>query len=268
MIKVISCGDCVELGSYKKHSEFSKAINYTRVDRPQNFLVSFVLPSIGNGPFNLVVYNFAGLENSCIELDSTIFQNETYNSTLNNIHFKIGPTFLKAMILDMYLDQSPLVFLLENQSSERETRGSFDLAFRDHFQKGVNLIFSGALREGVMKIRGTGIGLTPSGDDYLCGMMIAIHFLNLNQRQNQFNLDKITNEIYSVAKGDNLISNSALYAAKAGRVSGIFNEFLESLSSGDITKVKEKMDAVVSTGHSSGLDMLIGFIMAIEREVQ
>jgi len=69
------------------------------------------------------------------------------------------------------------------------------------------------LIEGIRLIKGVGIGLTPSGDDFISGLLTALKVLEIINKENNSYLRKI---IYDNAKGDNLISNNFLFYASEG----------------------------------------------------
>lgn len=106
---------------------------------------------------------------------------------------------------------------------------------------------------------GAGPGLTPSGDDFLGGAMIALHRLG----------DLDTLESLGAAILENLdrttpIAASHLRAAMSGTGTGIVHDMLDSLMAGNVDALSEKLAAVDRIGHTSGWDMLTGACSVFE----
>ena len=101
---------------------------------------------------------------------------------------------------------------------------------------------------------GLGPGLTPSGDDFLCGAMTALHYLGhaaIGQRLAQRALPV-------AARDTNVISAAYLRCASAGHASIVLFDALESLVIGDDAHLPRRLDAVHAVGHTSGWDSLAG----------
>ena len=69
-----------------------------------------------------------------------------------------------------------LAALLSNNRTKEFSTG-FQKAFLQQMKTGTDLIFSGDVASGVKNLRGCGFGLTPSGDDFLSGLLFAIDFI-------------------------------------------------------------------------------------------
>lgn len=96
---------------------------------------------------------------------------------------------------------------------------------------------------------GLGIGLTPSGDDFLCGVLAGIHFLNASSHP----FSSILREKISLHVDDtNLISSTFLLCAINGQFSLPITKLPKMKSSSSIMSVFKKI------GHSSGIDSLCG----------
>jgi hypothetical protein len=55
-------------------------------------------------------------------------------------------------------------------------RGAFAEALLARFLEGASLCAAGAYKQAAALLQGLGYGLTPSGDDFLCGALYALHF--------------------------------------------------------------------------------------------
>jgi hypothetical protein len=105
---------------------------------------------------------------------------------------------------------------------------------------------------------GLGGGLTPSGDDFLCGVMTALHYFGreaIAARMAQAVLPR-------AAGNTNLISDAYLRCAAAGEASRVLFDALASLAGEDHALLEQRLDAVDGVGHTSGWDCLAGAISA------
>lgn len=110
----------------------------------------------------------------------------------------------------------------------------------------------------LLKLIGLGIGLTPSGDDFLCGFMAVFHRFNLTQ-QPFFQL--LAQQIQRHYHHTNPISARFLACALENRFSQTLIHFfsLSENSPVDIEKIKTDFENI---GHSSGMDTLFGLYFA------
>ena len=99
-----------------------------------------------------------------------------------------------------------------------------------------------------------GPGLTPSGDDFLCGMMAALNYFGRG--------DIATRVAASVlpiaARETSLISAAYLRCAAKGHASAVLFDALESVLSGGGRDLEVRLDAIHAIGHTSGWDSLAG----------
>lgn len=101
---------------------------------------------------------------------------------------------------------------------------------------------------------GLGPGLTPSGDDFLCGAMAALHYLGHAMVAQQLALRTLP----LTAQGTNLISAAYLRCAAAGQASSVLFDALESMVVDAGTNLELRLDAIHAVGHTSGWDSLTG----------
>ena len=101
---------------------------------------------------------------------------------------------------------------------------------------------------------GLGPGLTPSGDDFLGGMLIALATLPAPSLRAQL-LELIENH---AQQRTNAISIAHLRAAGAGAGHEALHDTLNSLLGGDPAALPAQLTAIDHIGHSSGWDALAG----------
>lgn len=113
------------------------------------------------------------------------------------------------------------------------------------------------LSEGASELAGLGQGLTPSGDDFLCGIMAALRSLSDTART-------VSDALLDGAKGrTTTLSFAFLEAAAQGHVTVPWKALLIALpDEPSPDALADLVAAVTQPGHSSGADMLAGFLWA------
>jgi hypothetical protein len=111
-----------------------------------------------------------------------------------------------------------------------------------------------ALAEGARLLAGLGPGGTPSGDDFLVGVMAAIWLLGEDA--------DIPVIAETAAPRTAALSAAFLRAAGRGEFIAAWHGLVRALAAGDPAPVKEAARRVESFGSSSGADALDGFILA------
>ena len=111
----------------------------------------------------------------------------------------------------------------------------------------------------VIALLGLGLGLTPSGDDFLGGMLIGLDTLpTLALRPHLFALIE-----RHAPQRTNAISLAHLRAAGAGAGHQALHEILNNLLAGEIGALPDQMIAIDNIGHSSGWDALAGICVTL-----
>lgn len=111
-----------------------------------------------------------------------------------------------------------------------------------------------------IKLIGAGEGLTPSGDDFLCGILASTYFINSNE---MINFRKIlSRNILSQLDKTTDISRAYLKHACEGRyMDGLIRLY-------NTVEIREDVDQILyeisALGHSSGTDLLVGLIFGLE----
>lgn len=122
------------------------------------------------------------------------------------------------------------------------------------------------LVQGARRLIGLGLGLTPSGDDYILGFVAA--------RTAQGEAGEVRSLRLSLAhhamQATNLISASYLRHGLQGRFSSHLKRLLDLLHSPGCTPeaVKPVLDEVIRVGSTSGRDSLIGVLTGLWRHEQ
>ncbi|MFW9997489.1 MAG: DUF2877 domain-containing protein [Candidatus Odinarchaeota archaeon] len=271
-IRIASFGDLISNGSYKFHSSFIKATNFERNGR----IISLVTEEVGAGPVNIVLNGLLFpktdlllVEDEHIRLNNLNIPLEdvkTYNSRINGAKMDINALESNLRVFRSILTElapsKSLVFLLDEQR-EKDFTTDFEKEYVKVISKAVNEIIEGEFIEGVKKIKGTGYGLTPSGDDFLTGFLSGIFVL---QEIYGSDLSDVRKEIYSSAIGNNSISNTFLYCAFKGRFFEKFRMLVYSICHGQEQDIILVTRNLFSTGETSGADTITGFLFALRKK--
>jgi len=111
-------------------------------------------------------------------------------------------------------------------------------------------------------LAGLGPGLTPSGDDFLAGVLVALALAR--QHRPDAGLTEIAALLVeTAAPRTNEISAAYLKAAHAGEVAERWHPLIEAIASGRAAEVGTAAAAVMEVGETSGADMLAGFLAGI-----
>lgn len=113
---------------------------------------------------------------------------------------------------------------------------------------------------GLVGLVGLGAGLTPSGDDCLGGMMIALHAVSGSALARD-----LWARIEPVATTDTSpISMAHLAAAAEGLGCAAVHDLVDALLAGDNRQLQYAFEHLLTVGHSSGWDTLAGIVMVLD----
>lgn len=111
----------------------------------------------------------------------------------------------------------------------------------------------------VKRLAGSGIGLTPSGDDYIMGAMYAAWIIHSPEAAQE-----ITRQIAeAAARLTTSLSGAWLLAASNGEAGILWHKFFDALITGEATSIQRQVSAILSVGATSGADALAGFFDTI-----
>ena len=123
-------------------------------------------------------------------------------------------------------------------------------------------LYSGAVDhwrapDSVIRLLGLGPGLTPSGDDFLTGLLVGLHSLNRHNSANQL-ANQLLPEAFAKT---NVLSLAYLRCAAVGQASAPLHRLLYALGTNK-ADLPLALAALLNTGYSSGWDSLTGVILA------
>lgn len=272
-MRLLSIGDRVHPGAYKIHSRFDRVVNFTY----GGYFVSLVEKEIGGGPLNIVIkdVNLNGVRDLEVDRGSVVlnkrrFYSENdlyYRSDMDFEHLCVETFYQNLTILERLLIETShpksLAFLLDERRIEYFHSG-FERAFVKQITGGVQKIYNGNIINGVEMLKGCGFGLTPSGDDFLSGLLIGLNFIQMMFGEN---LSVLIDTIYDASRGGNIFSNTFLYLAKEGLLFERFKKLIAVLIYGEDNEILQCTESLFSVGGSSGADLVVGFLMTVQSEL-
>jgi hypothetical protein len=107
---------------------------------------------------------------------------------------------------------------------------------------------------------GLGLGLTPSGDDFLTGLLAAYYFFSYESEFRR----SIFRSLRPVIGCTTLPSSFMLRAALKGSYPEHLTELVRSLDTGDHAGLRRAFDEITAMGATSGQDMLAGVLFWCE----
>ncbi len=216
-------------------------------------LLSIVTAQIGNGPFNLVVEDDVCFS-SHLDLRSPI-SISTNVLTLGNLTITASNTKLWSPRPDWEALHMHQDGILNRLTSLPSTGNQFSHSLASSI---ANADLPAALTAAA-QLAGSGIGLTPAGDDFIMGALLAAWIIHPPEIA-QVLAEEIAN---TAAPLTTSLSAAWLRSAGRGQAGTLWHDFFDALISGDRLAVRESMGRLLAIGHTSGADALAGFLRAL-----
>jgi hypothetical protein len=273
---LLSIGDRVEPGTYELHSRFNRVVNFTRGQD----LVALVDEDIGPGPLNIVIRGLSSQERRIfspvlrVSSNAVAFANRRFSFNADNYYhsdfrprgwgrkrFGRNLAFFGKLLVETAPTRS-LVFLLDG-TRIGSFRPGFERAFVNRISQGAHQVFHDDLLGGIDILKGCGLGLTPSGDDFIAGLLTGV---NLLQTLHHRNFRNIIDAVLKTSVGDNIFSNAFLALAGQGLLFGRIKDLIESLIHKGESSIRASTGKLLALGASSGADLGTGFFMTVFRD--
>jgi hypothetical protein len=133
----------------------------------------------------------------------------------------------------------------------------YEIPFLDDLGRAIAAYEPQAMRNAALPLAGLGPGLTPSGDDFLAGVMLALHSQPLAEDFKTL----LCASLYDAAVGRTTrLSLAFLKAARDGMADERWHRLLATLNSRKNEAIVIAARAVMKYGETSGLDMVSGFL--------
>ncbi len=136
----------------------------------------------------------------------------------------------------------------------------------DRFEAALGRGDAESLDSAVGRFVGLGYGLTPSGDDFLCGMLYAFHRFSAISEKSVKYLKMCSDAVRVHITQTNEVSAEYLRCALDGEYFEVIERVLDCLSSNqdkNIHKLDSALSELLSVGASSGSDIMCGILFAI-----
>ncbi len=253
MIELLDIGDRIESGSYHVFSRFHGAAAFVQ-DEGSNLAV-VVEQSKGAGPVHIVVrgcdFNAAGrLEvwpDRVILGGAAMEIRQRYHSRLHvggsrpaGLHRNLDA--LGAALLESAPARSMIFWSAAGPA--------FEEALASRLRYGIGLLLGGDLESGARAIAGLGFGLTPSGDDFLAGLLLGMYAVGLPWLERR--------RVYQAARSSNAFSESLLRCAADGCCIEPAQSLIHALFAGTEADVARHTARLSAVGASSGADLAAG----------
>ncbi|MCX6267565.1 MAG: DUF2877 domain-containing protein [Bacteroidetes bacterium] len=266
-------GDDLPAGTFVPLSRYKNIVNFVNdqnqfvyITSNQDFLASnaLFLPAI-----NIAAVASLAISSETIVVDQICIDRNKmaiYDSTMNYDgvdfeDFELQLLHLSADESHLFPEKS-LIFLL-NPANEKLFSSGFDRQFMLNAKKSAGLILSGSIVKGIETIKGTGYGLTPSGDDFIAGFLLGLHY---NECRYNIDLSGFREEIYHAALGKNLLISSFLLRAKNKKYFNPLKKILLLLAGASQSSLSEGLQQLLSIGATSGADFFSGYIFPIKHK--
>jgi hypothetical protein len=160
-------------------------------------------------------------------------------------------------ILEAQAAETSIPNLLKTPEQKLTT---FDVALKDSFAQGLELFAAADIEKAAAKFRGLGYGLTPSGDDFLRGMLLALSWLMQEQKNR---LSELHRQLYCASRAKDLLINTLLYQARDLQPSDDWMALLCALPDPqqDLSSI---IRLIFAQGASSPADELFGFLSGLK----
>ncbi|MCM2322669.1 MAG: DUF2877 domain-containing protein [Oligoflexia bacterium] len=284
-------GDCVSEGEYTLHSRFTRAVNFRRTTPSGGEeVVSVVDPSVGPGPGAIVLSSLERppgrslADRLRVDGGSFILGDERFDaargtrfrSDLGNVLEGWRQASAEALdqglarFREQVLSEAPrrsLVFLLEPSVTPPASAG-FEAVLVERFREAAAALAAGEIGLAMSRLQGLGWGLTPSGDDFIAGLLLARHVLEVGvaggSRSPWFRALRGAEAGLDFGRMTPL-SRAFIGHASSGRANAKWLRLLAELPRGPSEELDAAIRAVLDVGASSGADMATGFLFTMEK---
>lgn len=270
---IVRHGDLIAPGRYRRHSRFTRVANYVSGEA----LLSLVTADVGAGPLALVLAGRAlpDVEVVTVTADGVALldaerhelrASERYDSRIRvpapSHSGSLGTTLAAATAwVARHGHPRSWAFLLDPARAPADPSG-FARALKARVEQRVAELFGAPGLEGLGGLRGLGVGLTPSGDDFLCGYLHARHLLSLLGAR-AFEPQAVPAALLT---GGDVLTRSFLRCALAGAVSEPVQALLGLLCSCPTEQaLGAALERVLRMGETSGSDWATGLLLTLSR---
>ncbi|MDP3444771.1 MAG: DUF2877 domain-containing protein, partial [Ignavibacteria bacterium] len=226
-------GNSLPEGDFYLHSRFKRVSNFQNAANEIVFITNEPTNCAANGIYiidnkldeiksihinetSIRLNEFTIQRSECNLYDAKIDFGQSRFDNLENWLLAIPSTYLSIF------PRMSLVVLLQPENEQYFT-STFDAIFLKNAKNALASMLSGEVLAGIKTIKGTGYGLTPSGDDFIAGLLLGSFF---TEKKQHTDLSRFRSEIIKLAKSSNNLTNSFIYNASKGFFHQAFKNFL------------------------------------------
>ena len=269
MLEVLSIGDLVQPGSYRRLNGFRRTVNLTSGRR----VVTLARPGVEPGPLNVVARGFdpdtverLRVERGAVVVDgvrAAYGAGAVYDSALpaalrGGSRFRRNLFTFGSLLLALAPRES-LTYLLDRRRIASLAPG-FERSLAEHTLNCVRDMVLWNRRRGVCRLSGCGIGLTPSGDDFIAGFLLGLAVL---QRMGFRDWTAERGRVLEWTGVRDVLSSAFLSCAARGRTFESMRELTVALDLGGDDDVRRWTERLLQVGATSGADTGVGLYITV-----
>lgn len=268
-IALISLGNKIPHGVYQSlYSKHPQVVNYLM----DELIVSLCAEGISPGPYRIIlnVDNVAKISSVELRADSLVINGDLHLGIKPETYYRCvefgecrDAADLCLRVLDsllVFLSREVLSCVMMQVKYGQEDASGVQRILAEYYVQGYEKFRLGNYAEAVQCFRHRGIGLTPAGDDFLCGMLLGMAWLTKVQKKE---LSKIMDLILHVSEVNDPLIRTFMSQAVKLELDADWAGFLGALGSAG-NSYEPWLDKILSHGASSGADQLSGFYLAWE----
>lgn len=258
------------------HSIFSKAFN---IKTEEDELISIVAAEKLNGPNRILIKLPGDNDFTTLEIkEGTRVVGTTQKISIDNGNFLISLREAKKWSSKVEIEEKTLSSRVrdnlfgsfpQKDFSTKQERSSISQELRIRIQELIASIKerdSAKISKNIKRLIGFGEGLTPSGDDFLVGLIASLYFLGNSKSQHL--LKKIKRIINLEKEKTTFLSGKFLEYACQGRFPETILDLIEAIFSENGEGTEEAARRCLDFGATSGRDTLLGVVEGLGLIVQ
>jgi hypothetical protein len=219
-------------------------------------VLSIVTPQIGNGPFNLVLeYGVLFSNRLNLEFPISLSANRLVfgNLTIDTANAKLWSPQPNWEILHAHRNLIPnqltqLSMINYQPSLPTQLLSTFSVSI-------INIDFATSLTI-AKQLAGLGIGLTPAGDDFILGAVLAAWIIHPAEIASVL-AKEVTN---TAAPLTTSLSAAWLRSVGRGQAGILWHQFFNALMAVDPLQLQNSLRKILGVGETSGADAIAGFL--------
>jgi uncharacterized protein DUF2877 len=232
---------------------FDRACNLINERRE---VLSIVTPQIGNGPFNLVLEEdilfseYLAIECSVSIPGNQLLVGDLLIQTVNAKAWPPRPDWEKLHAhQDLILNQATQFPIVNYQPS-------LPISLLSTFSTSIAIADLPPAFAVARRLAGLGIGLTPAGDDFILGAVLAAWIIHPTEIAAVL-VEGVANNAAPLTTS---LSAAWLRSAGRGEAGILWHHFLNALVAGDPFQLQNSLSNILGMGETSGADAIAGFL--------